>query len=171
MDETFKLIIAAITILGGSLAFWKGLSELRANSRIKRVEFLEKLINDFNHSNTSIARNLLDDYVYIEEENRQLPFEEQGKNAKNLSAYLRNHKEFPITSSGEIKVRQSFDQLLDFFSRLSYYLKQKLISPAELSYFRYYLDKIESKPEVKGYIKLYFYEDDFNVLFQARKTM
>jgi hypothetical protein len=44
-----------------------------------------------------------------------------------------------------------------------------LITPAEISYFRYYLEKIESKPEVIGYIKTYYYLDDFNRLFATFK--
>jgi hypothetical protein len=168
-QDKIEFIVKIVTAIIAILAFLKGLNEFQKNNRIKRAEFLEKLIIEFLESKNEIARHLLDDYVYVSESDRNLSPEEQKKISKTLTTYLRNHKTDPIRFDDEIKVRKSFDNLFDFFTKLSYYLNQKIITPAEISYFRYYLEKIESKPEVIGYINTYYYLDDFNRLFATFK--
>jgi len=156
-----------ITLLTGVILFFRGMSEYKKNNRIKRAEFLDKLIKDFNAKESDVARYLLDGYQYIREEDRDLPFEAQMEHVQPLEQHLRNHEDEPIRNTAEIKVRRSFDHLLDFFTRLSYYLKQELISPAELSYFRYYIHKAENNEAVRKYIRTYFYEEDFILLFNS----
>jgi hypothetical protein len=168
-EELVKFIIKIGTAVGGIIAFLKGLKEYQANNRIKRAEFLEKLIVEFLESKNDIARALLDDYIYVSEANRNASPIEQKEMAIPLSTFLRDHIAEPIRSADEIKVRKSFDNLFDFLTKLSYYLKQQLITPAELSYFKYYLEKIKNKPEVIAYIKRYYYWDDFSNLISAFK--
>lgn len=165
MNILFDCITTLTVIMGAIIT----IKEFRSNNKIKRAEFLEKLITEFHHSKTEIARSLLDDFIYVSKANRDLTPEEQLNRSQSLSSLLRNHKIEPITTPNEIKVRESFDHLLDFFTKLSYYLKQQLINPAELSYFRYYLDKMENKPEVKAYIENYYYLDDFDLLYTSVK--
>ncbi len=157
--------IKIVTSTGGLIAFLWGIYIYQADTRIKRAEFLDKLIKEFLNPDIDIARNMLDDYVYVEKENRNRTPAEQKAVAKPLALFLRDHTTEPIGLRDEIAVRKSFDKLLDFFTRLSYYAKQKLITREELSYFRYYVDKIENKPEVIAYLKRYYYMDDFNHLF------
>lgn len=166
-DSTTGYIIAIGTAIGGMVAFFKGLKEYQSNNRIKRAEFLEKLIVEFLDTKSDIARGMLDDYVYVSEAHREASPIEQQELAIPLVTYLRDHVIEPIGTHDEIKVRKSFDQLLDFFTKLSYYLKQELITPAELSYFKYYLKKIKSKPEVQAYIKRYYEWNDFVLLLDA----
>ena len=168
MDEKLvKFIVTIITAIGGIVAFSKGLKEYHANNKIKRAEFLEKLITEFLESKNDIARGLLDDYVYVSQENRNMSPIEQKNISVPLFTLLRDHVIDPIRTTDEIKVRKSFDNLFDFFTKLSYYLKQGLITPAELSYFKYYLEKIKKKPEVVAYIKRYYYWEDFSNLISA----
>lgn len=141
MENIIESIAFLITVSGAFIA----IIEFRSNNRIKRAEFLEKLIIEFHHSKLDIARSLLDDFIYVPKANRELSPQEQLEMAQSLDSFLRDHKEEPITTEGEIKVRASFDNLLDFFTKLSYYLKQKLIQPSELSYFKYYIIRISNK--------------------------
>ena len=167
MNEDIKFFIEISTFVLALVAAFVALIEFRSNNRIKRAEFLEKLIVEFHDSKIEVARALLDDFVYVAKHNRILSNVEQLEVSKTLATYLRHHKQEPITTIEEINVRESFDHLLDFFTKLSYYLKQQLITPAELSYFKYYLIKIKNKPEVIEYIKNYYYLDDFLLLIKA----
>jgi len=169
IEEYIKFVITIGTAVGGTIVFFKGLREYQANNRIKRAEFLEKLIAEFLDAKSEIARGLLDDYVYVTKENREASPLKQMEEAIPLATFLRDHRVAPIRSLDEINVRKSFDNLFDFFTKLSYYLRQELISPKELSYFRYYLEKIEKKSEVIDYIKRYYYWHDFESLIAALK--
>ena len=172
--EIVKLIV---TIAGGIVAFLYGRKEYLKSIEIKRAEFLDKLISDFLDKGTEIARNMLDDYVYVKKENRGKHPLEQKTLAIPLKTYLRNHKEEkkgmdPIGRDDEFDVRKSFDSLLDFFTKLSYYLRQDLITPAELGYFKYYLLKLEEKKDdVEEYIDTYFYKNDIQVVIDAVKSL
>ena len=48
----------------------------------------------------------------------------------------------PTIDEGEHRIRNSFDAFLDFYSRLVYLNKIRLIAKNELLYFSYYIDKI-----------------------------
>ena len=157
----------AVTAIGGITLFFIGRFEYSKSVKVKRAEFLDKLVTEFLNKDTEVARNMLDDYVYVIEENRELDPVAQKSQATPLAAYLRDHDIDPIGRKDEIAVRRSFDKLLDFMTKLSYYLSNNLISSSELQYFRYYIHKIDNKAEVKGYISKYFYLEDFILLFNA----
>lgn len=162
--ERIKFIVAAI---GSIVLFVIGRLEYLKTVKIRRAEFLDKLITDFLDRGTEIARYMLDDYVYVKKENRKETPIRQKELAIPLKNYLRNHNIDPIGTEDEIIVRKSFDRLLDFFAKLSYYKNQNLITANELQYFKYYLNKIYKKEEVIGYIKTYFEVRDFKILFNA----
>jgi hypothetical protein len=167
--EICKILGAAV---GGVTVFLIGRVEYRKSVKIKRAEFLDKLIEEFLDDNTAIARSMLDGYVYVTEEMKEMSPMEQKENAVSLKKYLRNHEDEPIANVSEIKVRKSFDSLFDFFTKLSYYLSNDLISPSELTYFRYYLNKLdERKDEVDVYIKKYFYVQDIAIVMDALKKL
>lgn len=166
MDENMKFCIEIGTFLLALTASFIALMEYHSNNKIKRAEFLEKLIIEFHDQKTKIAQSLLDDFIYVSIENRTLSPKQQLENAKSLSIFLRDHKIEAITGRDEIEVRESFDHLLDFFTKLSYYSKQHLITPAELSYFNYYISKIKHNKQVETYIKTYYCWDDFLLLFK-----
>jgi hypothetical protein len=126
--EIFKVSGAAA---GTIIVFLVGRVEYRNSIKIRRAEFLDKLIAEFQDKNTSIARGLLDDYVYVTDKMKELTPSQQKEMAEPLSKYLRDHHEHPIENDEEIKVTKSFDALFDFFTKLSYYLSNKLISPKE----------------------------------------
>jgi hypothetical protein len=127
-EHLVKYVINIGTAVGGIIAFLKGLKEYQANNRIKRAEFLEKLIIEFLEPKNDIARALLDDFVYVSEVNKNASPIEQKEMAIPLSTFLRDHLAEPICLTDEIKVRKSFDNLFDFLTKISYYLKQQLIT-------------------------------------------
>jgi hypothetical protein len=167
--EIVKISVAAI---GAIIVFFVGRYEYRKSIKIKRAEFLDKLIAEFLDKETEIARSLLDDYIYVTDELKGLSTEEQKQKAVKLGFYLRDHDKCPIKNTDEIKVRKSFDELFDFFTKLSYYLSNNLISASELTYFKYYLNKLEQKKDdVNEYINKYFYMKDFQTLLIALKKI
>lgn len=170
-SETIDLLIKGVTAFVGILLFFKGLKEFRRTNKIKRADFLDKLISEFLQSESEIARHLLDDFVYVKTQDRNKTPEEQYQLATPLRSYLRHHNEAPIKTEDEMIVRKSFDNLLDFFTKLSYYLSNNLITRKELIYFRYYILKIQEKEEVLKFIEKYFYLQDFEKLFNAVKRL
>ena len=158
-------------LIGGLLTFItfvKGLIEYSRNNKIKRAEFLEKLIEQFNEPNTYLARRVLDDFwigkeVSPEMSDKQLiqkgnEESEQGRKDFSIKELLRDHKLKSVPNPVEQRARQSFDDLLDFFTKLDYYLTLKLISKSELYYFGYYIkQRAYKKGAVLEYAKTYGY--------------
>lgn len=73
---------------------------------------------------------------------------------------LRDHSERSVLLKGGQRVRKSFDELLDFFEKIEYYLNLKLIAKDELRYFKYYLQHCAFKSEgevLKYSVKYGFY--------------
>jgi len=170
LSEFIGIIIAIITSIIAIIGFVKGLKEYKNNNRIKKAEFLEKLIDEFNDNKMFLAKRVLDDFyidvelsgnetdVEIIEKSNKISIEdvEYVKKIKNI---LRNHKEEVILNPVEHRVRQSFDDLLDFFEKLVYYFELELISPKELKYFKYYIEKCFEISGVKDYAKNYGFKE------------
>ncbi|MEO6456010.1 MAG: hypothetical protein ABIN97_18155 [Ginsengibacter sp.] len=168
-------------IMGGLITLIgliKGLMEFSKANRIKRAEFLEKLILEFNDPKMFLAKRLLDDF-WIETEGEVSDLdvdllkagsiekkekEELRGLVKNL---LRNHADKSVTGNGEHRARQSFDDLLDFFTKLDYYLSLRLISKSELTYFHYYFQRCAYKADgaVLNYAAIYGYPSLFRLLY------
>jgi hypothetical protein len=156
----------------------KGLMEYSQNNRIKRAEFLEKLIREFNEPKMFLAKRILDDFwLQTEggEEISDIDLVRRGsvekKERKVLESLfkdlLRNHADKSVTGYGEHRARQSFDDLLDFFTKLDYYLSLELISKQELTYFIYYLKRCAFKADgaVLTYAITYGYPSLFRLLY------
>lgn len=162
MSETqlqlLELILKIGGAIGGLFLFFRGFIEYRKANRTKRAEFLDKMINEFNAPEKKVAIGLLDDFGYNGE---------HGFCAVRLDEVLRDHTKQPIANLVEVDCRKSFDALLDFYTRLSYYIQNDLMSSRELIYFRYYLEKVRDNPAVRAYIARYFYPKDFAELFDA----
>ncbi len=168
-------LFAGLITLGGLI---KGLLEYIKANRIKRAEFLEKLIVEFNESGLFIAKRILDDFWVNTEGNRENSDEElirEGSREKKekevlkslVKELLRNHTERSVTGEGEHRARQSFDDLLDFFTKLDYYLTLKLISKQELNYFLYFIQRCAFKADgaVMKYAETYGYPSLFRLFF------
>jgi len=168
-----------ITLIG----LIKGLWEFSNANRIKRAEFLEKLILEFNDKKMFLAKRILDDFWLLleydpekykpetidEELVKEGSIEQKGKEELKILVkdLLRSHGERSVTRNGEHRARQSFDDLLDFFTKLDYYLTLKLISKEELNYFLYYIKKSAFKADgaVMNYAKFYGYPSLFRLFY------
>lgn len=163
--KSIDLLLGIATFLIGFLIYKKGIAEYRNSNKVKRAEFLEKLIQDFNGDALKVAKYVLDD------------FEVKGRYGEELPVILRNHKTKDINDKTEVEIRASFDMLLDFFIKLSYYRQNDLITREELIYFRYYIRKISisdwdspaSDPKKEGvriFINTYYDREPFVYLFK-----
>jgi hypothetical protein len=157
--QILELCIKYGGALGGLLLFFRGYLEYRRSNATKRADFLEKMISEFKLPEKKIAIALLDDFGYTG--THPCP------DGVNLTEVLRNHHHRAINTMMEVDVRASFDQLLDFYTKLSYYIQNDLMSSRELIYFRYYIEKVEQNKAVEAYIRCYFYWSDFEALYKA----
>jgi hypothetical protein len=165
-----------ITLIG----LIKGLWEFSQANRIKRAEFLEKLILEFNDKKMFLAKRILDDFWILleydpEKYKPELIDEEIVKEGSMemkekevlkvlVKELLRSHVDRSVTYNGEHRARQSFDDLLDFFTKLDYYLTLKLISKQELNYFLYYIERCAFKAD--GAVMQYAANYTFPALFR-----
>lgn len=161
-------------IIGGGLTlftFYMTFKEFKGNNKTKRAEFLEKLTEEFNDPKMFLAKRILDDFWIEVEGSQQLTDvdlirlgSEKGIKKIDLTEkvkhLLRHHETVSVTGFGEQKTRQSFDDLLDFFTKLEYYINLKLNSEKELDYFGYYLNKSANKAD--GAILAYAKKYEFN---------
>ena len=173
--EEIGVIFGAVFALIG---FGISLVEFIKNNRTKRAEFLDKLTQEFNEPKMFIAKKILDDFWIGSEGSPEISNEDlinQGSSVKieNLDAaiahLLRDHKKDCVTNPAEQRARQSFDDLLDFFTKLQYYLDLDLITEKELNYFRYYV--IKAKKKAGGAVLKYAGYYDFPDAIRMIKTV
>jgi hypothetical protein len=154
------------------------LLEFKKTNRIKRAEFLEKLILEFNSPAMFLAKRILDDFWVEPAGSTDMTdveliklgsqeVKEKDELKKLVSDLLRDHAKRSVTGSGEQRARQSFDDLLDFFTKLDYYLSLKLISKQELNYFLYYIKRCAFKADgaVMNYAAIYGYPALFRLFY------
>ncbi len=164
--DTIELIIKIITAVIGIFVFWKGTVEYRQNTRTKQAEFLEKLIAGFSAKEMQMAIRILDGYTYQHEGEDWKLTGQHKEGPASLVHVLRDHRVEPVAQPEEIAIRDSFCALLDYFSKLNYYLHNQLINKDELLYFRYYIDNAMKNEAVLNYIRFYYFTDtDFDELF------
>lgn len=182
------LLLSIGTIILAYVLYKKGIKEYKENNKTKRAEFLEKLIESFNDQSLKIAKDVIDDFVYPNHAEYKSLDQYYALPCVNLVTTLRNHNDTPdgITDSAELEIRESFSAFLDFLFKLSYYLKNDLITPIELGYFKYYIERINylnannssddakrdafRKEGVRIFIKTYFNADDYERLFRSLQS-
>lgn len=160
MFKNLELLVKYLTFFGSATAFILTLYQWREQTNIKRAEFLESKIEDFENPKNFLARSILDsfsvayesvnktdeDIVRIGSSRRGYEKDIQFKNlASNLLAQL------PDTSNCRQRVKLSFDHLLDFFGKLEYYHSLQLLTDSEILYFNYYLEKCSASPAILKY--------------------
>jgi hypothetical protein len=154
IDNTaiISTIIGAAAGLGG--LFW-GLYTYKKEQLLKRKDILFPLIKELDEESKVIiyAKNILDDRNIKPEQGWKYP--DDYYNIENLEIILRYHKPKGIIDPGEVAIRRSFDALLDFFCKLEYLRKIKLIKAEEIEYFNYYIKKAADEPSVISYVRNY----------------
>lgn len=84
----------------------------------------------------------------------------------SLAHLLRDHRT-GFVSVNEIYFRDSFDELLDFYSLLIYYLRNEIITIREVrAHFLPHLQAVRRCGPVLDYIQIYYPEQDFDWLFK-----
>jgi hypothetical protein len=153
--DNITSIIGTLTAAGGIatvlIGFRKWLTEqqqIRISRQAETVkDVVLPLILEFDKSEElMIAKNILDD----------TPIGNRFYDEKRLSSTLRDHRNNREPwVKGDKAVRDSFDSLLDFFSKLEYLSSIDLLSQQQLEYFRYYIDKAAENNAVVNYVKIY----------------
>jgi len=147
-------LIAAAAGLSGVVGLFWGIYQYRESRITKRKDTLFQLVREFDRSEQMyLAKKILDGYVYNFSESMDLGLNYFSR--ENLKNILRHHKDADITDPNEIKVRESFSDLFDFFDRLGYLHSNGIIKERELGYFAYYIDKARNSDGVLGFIKNY----------------
>jgi hypothetical protein len=87
----------------------------------------------------------------------------------DLDHLLRTHKGTFITDD-EVFFRDSFDELLDFYLLLIYYLRNEIITIREVhAHFLFHLLSVKNCEPLNKYISIYYDEEDFKWLFRQLK--
>ena len=140
-----------IGIIGGSFAVMTYLK----NQRLQRQAIILPLMKEFDTDmRLDAARRLLEGFKYIPE-GQGHAFDKDG-----LNTLLRNHRKSTDSriDPAELKVRESFVALLDFFGKLGYLLDIKVITKKELGYFKWYIYKARNDANINTFAKTYSFE-------------
>jgi hypothetical protein len=124
----FDFIVKFFSLIRGFCLFLKDVIEYSNCNKIRKAEFLEKLIAGFDSPSMVMAIRILDGYYYRSNDPKDIEVESEQEGKMNLHKILKNHKVIPVTSPFEVEVRDSFCSLLDYFSKLNYYLSNNLIN-------------------------------------------
>jgi hypothetical protein len=166
--ENFDIVIKCLTLIGSAIAFIFTIITWDKQNQIKRADFLENKIKEFQEPSTFIARKILDGYASCDtcnNKSNRISDEEmisKGSTRKNDSTDIKFenldktlNEILPSTNISKQRVRQSFDNLLDFFGKIEYYISLKLMTKYEANYFLYYIQRCYKNEAVMNYAKNY----------------
>jgi YVTN family beta-propeller protein len=152
--------IGAIVTAGIGLSTYRQGQVLKKKDIQKDIVF--PLISEFDNSkDMDYAKKILDDHYF-----EHPPGGPHGLYTLNrLLSTLRDHtKPGGKWDEGDGEIRDSFDSLLDFFSKLEYLRALKLLEDREMDYFRYYIDKAAENEAVVSYAETYKFPLHFESL-------
>lgn len=153
-SDIASIIAAGIGAAAGLGGLSWGLYTYKGEQNSKRKGILFPLIEEFDKSKEmEFAKGILDGKNIKPKWDWKYPWGYYKKS--NLSIILRNHKPDGIDDLGEVAIRYSFDALLDFFCKLEYLLKIKLVKPEEVDYFTYYTKIAANEEPIRSYINYY----------------
>ena len=166
-SENFQWVLAILTIASGSFtALWGYLKYNRDQFVKKQAVFLE-LVKEYDNSKKMyIAKRILDGFEFtFDEDKEKFVNQDGGKLSKeNMSLILEDKKsrKTPL-SEGEIKIRESFDDLYNFFYKLYYLEKTKMLSQDEMDYFKYFIRQASKIKACMEYVK---YSSEWVTMFK-----
>ena len=155
--------------VGGSgiVTFIWGVYEYRKNRILKRQEILFGLIQEFDKDLDTQPNKMKDAKILLDDFN----IDKYGKSYEheNMKEILRYHGkredddydpiDRKVDDKGEIEIRASFDELLNYFGKLGYLLDRGLVKKDEIRYFEYYIKKAVKNEAVMRYARLYEFEN------------
>lgn len=152
-------IITAVASVFAAGAVIFGVYQYKTDQINRRKDVLFDLINEFDNDSHEmlIAKTMLDGFRYSRGywENPQIDYAEYGIDQPLI---FRDHKSSPIYDDGEVKIRDSFDSLLDFFGKLGYLLEVGLLKDNEIQYFKYYIELTIKSKNVGLYLNTYNFQ-------------
>jgi hypothetical protein len=183
MSTDLSTIVGTVipTIAGLFALFW-GAHTYSDGQLLKRKEIIFPLIEEYEKSkNMRIAKKILDDCnlnlnEVLDKQNSSSQPKSNNRyyNKIGLKTILRAHNPNLEYSSefddGEKAIRDSFDSLLAFFSKLEYLLKIHLIKEQEVFYFRYFVEKAAELPAVLEYVDRYQFQLDGTLDHRIKNT-
>lgn len=176
--DRFDAWVKVLTLLGSAIAVVFTILSWNRDTDIKRANFLEEKIKEFEDSSTFIARRILDGYGCCTDCNdslqsiadREMISIGSSREGHPSDITLKNLEEvlcenLPGINISNQKIRQSFDRLLDFFGKLEYYIDLDLLTPKEATYFYYYIERCAKNDAIKAYAGKY----GFNLFLSLMK--
>ena len=124
-SDTFRNIIAAVTLIIAVIAGFRAMAQWKESKRIKRAEYIKEL-TDRIRSDDDIAQTL------------------------DLIEYNRFKYSEDFHGSGEPE--RKVDKTLSFFSYICYLKKQRLLSPDEFRFFDYEVTRIFQNRDIVNYL-------------------
>ena len=172
--DKFDVWIKVLTLIGSIIAFIFTLITWKEQNYIKRAEFLESKIKEFNDTPTLVARYILDGFATVDTNNAaamQMTAQQmidKGSSRIGIATDIKLDSigktlnvVLPDTSIARQKVKISFDRLLDFFSKLNWYIDLNLMKKEEAEYFDYYIKQCIENEGVKTYACSYRFKGFF----------
>lgn len=150
-------IITAVASVFAAGAVGTGVYQYKKDQIHRRKETLFLLIDEFDDGEhkMTIAKALLDGFKYKRgywENPTTIKYEYYGMDVPEI---FRHHYPDPIYDDGEMKIRDSFDSILDFFGKLGYLLEVGLLKKNEIQYFEYHIKKAAMSENVGNYVSNY----------------
>lgn len=173
--DQLEYLLKFLTLLGSVIAFVFTIQTWRQQTHIKRAEFLEDKIKEFESPSTYLARSILDSFSVSFESNDSLSDQKLvdigssrtdtlGRDIQRSNLDSTLGLELPIIDKTKHRVRRSFDNLLDFFGKLEYYASLKLMRKKEINYFEYYIKKCAENEAVMEYARRYEFKSFLSLL-------
>ena len=158
MDNGEWIKLAAT--IAASVTALKGIAEYAKSNKIKRIDLLNTLVNEFNGANFFMAKRMLDDFEIKATDSNIIFYKD------HFNVILRDHRVKEIENDQTlIAVRDSFDNLFEFFTKLEYLLSLGLISKNEFFYFRYYLNRVFQDGYILNFCQVYEYSSIFRLKY------
>ncbi len=161
-SDNTSLIIGYLTATGAiatvAIGFSKWLADQKQNRATRELETVKEivmpLVNQFDKSDKMLyAKQILDSFTPPLQ--REWAYPKEHYSIKNLDEILRYHKDRAISDPGEISIRESFDELFNFFSKLEYLFSIGLLTERQLEYFLYYIKKAGDQSAVANFVRTY----------------
>ena len=154
-SDNATLIIGTLTAAGGMatilIGFRQWLSQQQDNSVSRNPQSVKDivlpLIKEFDESQGMLyAKQILDDETPKGGEHWKYQLDYYSR--RRLPIILRTD-----TPIGEIAIRKSFDELINFFGKLEYFYSAGLLTTQQLDYFLVYINKASNEKAVVNYVR------------------
>jgi hypothetical protein len=147
-------LLASVAGLSGAAGLVWGVYVYQGSQRAKRAETLFQLVREFDKSEEFVlAKRLLDGFVYNFPDSIDMGI--NYFSYSHLNEILRDDAPAKIIDKNEIRVRDSFSSLFDFFDRVAYLFSNGLLKRTELSYFAFFINRARENYGALQFARIY----------------